>query len=57
MIGAIVWVVIFVALIIIAGKIPKASEEWLIIDTASIMFWIFCGVLVALRAFIRYVKH
>lgn len=57
MIGAIAWVVIFVLLIIIAGKIPKQDEAWLIIDAAACVFWLFVGALLVVRGIVRFVKH
>ena len=51
-----IWFVVLVALIIIAGKIPKTAQEWLIIDTGAIVFWVLAGALLALRFVVRFVR-
>jgi hypothetical protein len=56
MISFLVWLVVFVALIILAGKIPPRLNDWLIIDTGAVFFWIFAGGLLAIRALARFVR-
>jgi hypothetical protein len=56
MISFLVWLFVFVALIILAGKIPPRFNDWLIIDTGAVFFWIFAGGLLAIRALARFVR-
>lgn len=51
--NAIIWVVGFFALIILAGKIPKAEVDWRIVDLGAILFWCFAGIML----FIRWAHH
>lgn len=55
--NSLIWVGVMIALIVIAGKIPKTTPEWLIIDTGAILFWCLAGMLLALRFVVRFVKH
>lgn len=44
-----IWVVGFVVLLILAGKIPARLVEWRIIELGAMVFWLFAGLILFIR--------
>jgi hypothetical protein len=53
--NALIWIVVFVAICLIAGKTPKSEHVWLIIETGALLFWCATGVMLFVRFLYRFV--
>ena len=55
--NALIWIVGFVVICLVAGKTPKQEQFWLIVETGALLFWSFVGIMLAARGFYRFVRH
>lgn len=55
--NALIWIVVFCLFIFISHKTPKSAQEWLIIEAGGFLFWICAGLLLLLRATLRFLRQ
>ncbi len=47
--NALIWFTVFLLLLLVAGITPKSAQEWLIVETGAVMFWMVVGLFLFAR--------